>query len=286
MAGSYVQPESLNEAIDIMSGQVMTVIAGGTDVFPAKTNALAWGQYEETNLVDISRISGLDEISISEDNVRLGPLVTWTQLIETELPPELEALQEAAHHIGGVQVQNRGTIVGNICNASPAADGAPSLIALSAEFELSSKQGCRRLDVSEFILGNRRTARRPDELVTGVYIPRMKNVAYSAFEKLGARAYLVISIAMVSVHISVMEDGTITDARFAVGACSEVARRLVELEKLAVGRKLDGSILKMIGPEHFSGLAPIDDVRASAKYRRLAAAQLLSRATSRLIAES
>ena len=114
----------------------------------------------------------------------------------------------------------------------------------------------------------------------------MKDTTLSAFEKLGARAYLVISIAMVSVHVSIANNRTITDARFAVGACSEVARRLDGLETQVIGYVLNASIAKMISPEHFADLAPIDDVRASAGYRRLAAASLLRRALTRLIVAS
>ncbi len=284
--GAYFQPGSLNEAVDVMSTHALTVFAGGTDIFPSQTNALARGEYEESDFIDISRIAGLDKISISADAVEIGPLVTWTQLAETDLPPEFDALREAARQVGGKQVQNRGTIIGNICNASPAADGVPPLLALSAEVELSSKQGRRRLAIPDFILGNRLTARRPDELVSGIFVPRMKNVTLSAFEKLGSRTYLVISIAMVSVHFSTTSDRTITDARLAVGACSEVAHRLRELETLMVGQDLNSSVVELVTPERFDELAPIDDVRATADYRRLTAASLLRRAIGRLIASS
>jgi N-methylhydantoinase B len=284
--GAYFQPASLSEAVEMMAAQVLTVIAGGTDIYPAQANAQARGEHEEIDLVDISGIPGLDQILIFDDHVVLGPAVTWTQLSEAELPAELNALREASRQVGGRQVQNRGTIAGNICNASPAADGVPSLLALSAELELSSKRGRRRLAISDFVLGNRRTAIRSDELVSAIHIPRMKDTTLSAFEKLGARAYLVISIAMVSVHVSIANNRTITDARFAVGACSEVARRLDGLETQVIGYVLNASIAKMISPEHFADLAPIDDVRASAGYRRLAAASLLRRALTRLIVAS
>ena len=131
--GAYFQPASLSEAVEMMAAQVLTVIAGGTDIYPAQANAQARGEHEEIDLVDISGIPGLDQILIFDDHVVLGPAVTWTQLSEAELPAELNALREASRQVGGRQVQNRGTIAGNICNASPAADGVPSLLALSAE---------------------------------------------------------------------------------------------------------------------------------------------------------
>jgi CO/xanthine dehydrogenase FAD-binding subunit len=143
------------------------------------------------------------------------------------------------------------------------------------------------LPLSGFLLGNRRTARRADELATGILIPKPRGSrAVSHFAKLGARKYLVISIVMVAVVISADEDGRIVSARVAVGACSPVARRLAWLEQALVGASLDGSLADVVRPEHLSALAPIDDVRADAAYRLDATLTLVRRAIAEAAAKA
>jgi CO/xanthine dehydrogenase FAD-binding subunit len=129
--------------------------------------------------------------------------------------------------------------------------------------------------LSQFILGNRRTARRPDQIVTGLHIPVVSSRGRSAFYKLGARRYLVISIAMAACVLDADEAGAITRAAVSVGACSEVARRLPELEADLVGRIISPELAGFVEPRHAAGLAPIDDVRGSAEYRSEAAVEVL-----------
>jgi CO/xanthine dehydrogenase FAD-binding subunit len=190
-------------------------------------------------------------------------------------------LKLAAREIGGIQIQNAGTIAGNVCNASPAADSLPSLLALDAEVELASLDGQRRLPIAEFVTGNRRTLRRPDELVTALLIPNLGGDTRSDFMKLGGRKYLVISIVMVAAVLE-LDGKRIERARIAVGACSEIARRLPALETTLAGQPLDGALGQSVKPEHIAGLSPIDDLRASAAYRRKAALVLLRRSLDRL----
>ena len=147
----------------------------------------------------------------------------------------------AAREIGSVQIQNRGTVAGNLCNASPAADGVPPLLALDAEVELFSLSGVRRMPLAQFITGNRKTMRRSGEILAAVLIPRNIEAAASAFLKLGARKYLVISISMVAVVLQRDSASRVSEARIAVGSCSATARRLNELEKELVGRAGSGS---------------------------------------------
>ena len=126
-------------------------------------------------------------------------------------------------------------MAGNLCNASPAADSVPPLLALDAEVELVSKPGARRLALADFIVGNRKTVRRPDEILANVFVPRTLDDAPSAFLKLGARRYLVISIAMVAAVVKTDNTGRVAEARVAVGSCSAAARRLTALEHALVG---------------------------------------------------
>src|SRR5690606_12010591 len=147
---------------------------------------------------------GLDElrgVSETASHVVIGARTTWTDLIRHPLPAAFDALKQAAREVGSVQIQNVASVAGNLCNASPAADGAPALLVLDAEVELRSRAGSRMLPLQDFILGNRRTAIEPGEIVTAIRIPKASIAGSSSFQKLGARRYLVISIAMAAARM-------------------------------------------------------------------------------------
>jgi CO/xanthine dehydrogenase FAD-binding subunit len=148
---------------------------------------------------------------------------------------------------------------------------------LDAEVELRSVAGARRLPLQDFVLGNRKTARQADELVTAVLVPKSSTTGHSSFHKLGARRYLVISIAMAAVRLAFDGSGTITAAAVAVGACSAVAQRLTELERALVGLRVE-DFDDLIDATYFAALTPIDDVRGSAEYRWAAAREIVVRA--------
>ncbi len=273
---SYHRPRELDDALALMGEGALTVLAGGTDYYPARVERPA-----VEDVLDISAIAALRRIEATPSHVRIGAGVTWTDLIRAELPACFDGLKLAAREVGGIQIQNAGTLAGNICNASPAADSMPNLLALEAEVELASSRGIRRLPVGEFVTGNRRTARRPDELMTAILVPRRLERARGHFLKLGARRYLVISIVMVAAVLDA-RDGKVSQARLAVGACSEVARRLPEAEAALLGQPLDPALGAALEPRHLASLSPIDDVRAGAGYRREAALVLLRRALEEL----
>ena len=268
----YLRPRTVDEACAALAAEPMRILAGGTDIFPALGDRPLAGP-----VLDLSAVEGLSGIDLSANVIRIGARTSWSAIAKATLPPALRALQQAAREVGAIQIQNAGTIAGNLCNASPAADGVPPLLALDARVELRSAKGTRELALADFITGYRRTARRPDELVSAVLVPRSIEAGRSAFLKLGARKYLVISIAMVAVIIACDEEDSIVEARIAVGACSEVARRLTALETALVGTKAGPGLGAMIEPAHLAGLAPIDDVRASAEYRRDAVRTLIAR---------
>ena len=211
-------------------------------------------------------------------HIRIGGLTTWSQLVATPLPRCFDALKSAAREIGGIQIQNRGTVAGNLCNASPAADSVPPLLALDAEVGLISEAGSRRMSLADFIVGNRKTVRRPDEILANVIVPRTLDDARSVFLKLGARRYLVISIAMVAAVVKTDNAGRVAEARIAIGSCSAVARRLTALERALVGIPARIGLGTIAQAEHLAQLSPIDDVRATASYRNDAALTLVRRA--------
>src|SRR5690606_20558212 len=150
--------------------------------------------------------------------------------------------------------QNAGTLAGNLCNASPAADGVPPLLALGAGVELAGPQGVRRLDLADFVLGVRKTALAPGEILAAVHVPAQPEGSTSAFRKLGSRRYLVISIVMVAVNLWVAQ-GRIAGARVAVGAAAPVARRLPALEAALVGLSVDAQG-PFTRPAHLARLSP------------------------------
>lgn len=270
--GRYVRPTAVGEAVAALAAGDLTVIAGGTDFYPARV-----GKALDDDVLDISAIEELRGVSNAGDHWRIGATTTWTDLIEAELPACFDGLKLAAREVGGMQVQNMGTVAGNICNASPAADGVPPLLTLDARVELSGPAGVTGLPLAEFITGNRRTRRADDQLVTAILVPKPDAAARGHFLKLGSRRYLVISIVMVAGVVALDPDRRMTSARIAVGSCSEVASRLFELEGSLIGRSIDVAVENLVDATHLAALSPIDDCRGTADYRRDAALTLVRR---------
>jgi CO/xanthine dehydrogenase FAD-binding subunit len=269
----YFRPNTLTEAVHALAASGGQILAGGTDFFPSLVDRPL-----NRSVVDISALDELRGVIRDERYIRIGGLTTWTEIIKTPLPRCFDALKLAAREIGGIQIQNRGTVAGNLCNASPAADSVPPLLALDAEVELVSHSGTRRMPLAEFIVGNRKTQRQPGDILSQILIPRTIENAASTFFKLGARRYLVISIAMVAVVIEKDQASRVHQARVSVGSCSVVARRLIELERDLLGAPVAVGLGSLASADHLNNLSPIGDVRATAGYRRDAALKLVQRA--------
>ncbi|HEX8168124.1 MAG TPA: FAD binding domain-containing protein [Beijerinckiaceae bacterium] len=270
---AYFRPTTLDEALAIRAAREVEIMAGGTDVYPNKTTRAGWGRMAHKDVLDVTAIPGLNRIEETETHWRFGALVTWTDMVRSGLPPLFDGLKAAAQEIGGQQIQNRGTLAGNLCTASPAGDGMPNFLVLDAEVEVASVRGLRIEPVERFLDGYRHTTLAPDEIVTALLIP--KRAGQGAFQKLGARRYLVISIVMAAGVIESDAGGAIVHARVAVGACSPVARRLHALEERLLGQRLSPTLSALVKPEDLASLKPLDDVRASAAYRLAAAEALL-----------
>jgi CO/xanthine dehydrogenase FAD-binding subunit len=269
----YSRPKTLDAALHVLAQDGGQILSGGTDFFPALGDRPA-----PDRVIDISGLTEIKGIAVEADHVRIGGLTTWSQLVATPLPRCFDALKSAAREIGGIQIQNRGTVAGNLCNASPAADSVPPLLALDAEVGLISEAGTRRMSLADFIVGNRKTVRRPDEILANVIVPRTLDDARSVFLKVGARRYLVISIAMVAAVVKTDNAGCVAEARIAIGSCSAAARRLTALERALVGIPARIGLGTIAQAEHLAQLSPIDDVRATASYRNDAALTLVRRA--------
>ena len=257
---TYLIPTKLEAALKSLAQQQDKLVAGGTDVYPSMKQG-----HTPKSLLDVTRIKELMNITMTDTGFRIGAAVTWTEIVKAKLPAAFDGLKHAAKEVGSLQIQNAGTIAGNLCNASPAADGVPPLLTLDARVEVASAaRGARILPLQDFILGVRKTALGSDEIVTAIHIPTPPDGAGSAFEKLGNRKYLVISIAMTAALIKCDLRGLISEARVAIGACSPVALRLTQLEADLIGAK--PSEVEIL-PSHLSQLSPIDDVRGSGGYR-------------------
>ena len=267
----FARPTQLDDALAMLATGEWDVLAGGTDYFPALQD-----EHPIAPILDISAIEGLRGVFPSVDGWRIGALTTWTDLIRADLPPVFDALKLSAREVGSIQIQNRATVAGNLCNASPAADGVPPLLIMDANVELSSSAGQRVLPLTDFVLSNRQTALSEGELLTAILIPERAARGRSSFLKLGTRKYLVISIAMVSVRL-VLEDDRVSDAAVAVGACSVVAQRLSDLENELIGSPVS-ELSNVVTARHFARLTPISDIRASDSYREVAAIELVKRA--------
>ncbi len=273
MLNRFERPGSIGEATRLLAGGPWAVLAGGTDLYPAHV-----GRPLAASLLDISAIAGLRGVGRDALGWSIGATTTWSDLLGADLPPLFDALKAAAREIGGVQIQNMGTVAGNLCNASPAADGTPVLIALGASAVLRSERGEREVPVEQFVLGNRRTVRAADELLVAIRVPARGPRARSVFLKLGGRRYLTISVTMVALVVDGDAAGALSYAGVAVGSCAAMARRLPRLEARLRAAPAGADLAALVEPADLAPLTPIDDLRASAAYRRDATATLLRRA--------
>lgn len=273
---SYDRPSTLEDALAIVSAGDVRIIAGCTDVFPATERKTLSGQ-----VLDITGIPALRGVTRHADGLSIGATTTWSDLIHADLPASLRSLQLAAREVGAKQIQNRGTVAGNLCNASPAADGVPPLLTLDASVDLASIHGTRRMALSAFLQGPRQTARAPHEILSAIHIPQHALGGDSDFRKLGARDYLVISIAMVAVRLEITQ-GRISQAALAVGSCGPVATRLAAVEQQLIGAPPE-AVRDITDADVAASLSPIDDVRADAGYRLSSAAEVLRRTAAQIV---
>lgn len=277
----FLRPGTLSKALQALAQTGGTILAGGTDLFPAFT-----GNQLSGPIIDISRVAELKGIRYTDDFVEVGAGTTWSEVLTADLPRGFDGLRAAAREVGSIQIQNSATVAGNICNASPAADGVAALLALDAEVTLICPTHSRTMALADFIQGNRKTARRADEILTCVRIPRRWETAASSFLKLGARRYLVISIVMVAVNLIPDSDSRVHKAAVCVGACSPKALRLRQLEQALVGVPIGPQLSAVPTATHFASLLPIDDVRATAAYRQEAAQILVRRALNECVSKA
>ena len=268
-----VSPATLSEAYELMASGVYRPLAGGTDLM-VQLEADVSGPPDA--IVDLWRISELRGVGYDGYDVSIGALTTYTELRQSPvIRARLPALEEAAATIGAAQIQNRGTIGGNICNASPAGDTLPVLLAIDATFDLGSAAGERSVPAREFWTGYRETALREDELLLRVRFP-VERGRHTRFRKVGTRAAQAISKVVMA--LSYREDGPVwRDVRLALGSVAPTTIRARETEAVLEGVASRESVADEAANVLAEELRPIDDVRSTADYRRSVSARILHR---------
>ncbi len=263
-----LMPESVEETLGMLAqadaGGTVMPLAGGTNVIVdlrARTVA-------PEKLVALSNLDALRYIRVDESHVRIGGRTTLTDvLLHSDMTRCAASLVEAIEVFGGQMVRNAATVAGNVCYGSPAADLVPPLLALDAEVTLATAGGSRTVALSEFFLGYKRMARRPDELITEIAWPIPGASSANLFHKLARRRGDAITVVGVAVALTV-DEGRCTSARVALGAVAPVVMRATEAEGLLQGRELTAALIEAAARRAVEASKPIDDIRASAGYRR------------------
>jgi carbon-monoxide dehydrogenase medium subunit len=272
----YIAPQTLETALGLKQahGENARVIAGGTDLVLRLRDKV----YSPSLLLDLRKLP-LHTISRTDDEMRLDAYVSLSQILEHgELASSYPALAEACRPFAGPPIRNRGTIGGNIVNASPAADLVPPLMAYDAEIVLSSSSGDRVLPLADFFIGPGQSVLGPDEILTQVRLPAMPVASAAAFIKLGQRRSMAISIVNVCARLSLSTAGLVSAARIVLGAVAPTPLRVLRAEAILAGAVLTDDLIEQAANVASSEVAPISDVRASKEYRLKMAGVLVRRA--------
>jgi carbon-monoxide dehydrogenase medium subunit len=259
------RPKRLDEALELLATlESARPIAGGTDLIPLMREV----EVEVEHLIDLSLIEELRYIDERGGYVNIGATTTISDLTRSEVvSSKAQTLWEAAMSMGSIQIRNRGTIGGNLCNASPAADLAPPLIALEAEVEVRSREGSRCMPVEEVFAGPKVNSLAPDELLVEIRFRAPPAGSGSAFEKIGRRGGMTLSLVNAAAYIE-LEGETCRVARIALGAVADRPLRMREMEERLAGRGLREELIDEVSALCGELVRPIDDIRASAWYRR------------------
>lgn len=274
-------PNTLTEAYDLLAerGGNAKIIAGGTDLM-VLMNA---HQLDAAEFIDIWRLNELRGITDEGDTIRIGALTTYTQLIKSPLIRQsVPALVEASRTIGAIQIQNRGTIGGNIVNASPAGDSLPVLAAFDAEVEIGSSRGVRRVAFNQFYTGYRQTVMEPDELLLAVRLPKLKADERSFFFKVGTRRAQAISKVVLAMKAQVA-DGMIKSIGIGIGSVAPTVIRATQAEKSLTGAPLDRDRFQQACQMIPRDISPITDMRSTEHYRRTVARNAMAKLLNQLL---
>jgi carbon-monoxide dehydrogenase medium subunit len=260
----YAEPRTVEEALSLLDGseEKTRVVAGGTDLLVQ----MKMGKIVLGHLVSLARIPGLRYL-IVDRGLRIGALTSFRQIEkEAVIREKYTALYEAARSVTSVQIKHMGTLGGNLCNASPAADSAPALLVLAAEVKLATRKGERQVPVDQFFAGPGETILTTNELLIEVEVPEVLPGTGSAFLKMGR---ISADLAKVSVAAMIVREGeVIQGCRIAMGSVAKTPLRMLETERVLIGKEWNDDLIDRAGDHASQEIEPITDIRSTAGYRR------------------
>ena len=264
----YFAPQKIEEALEILSqyGKEIKVIAGGTDLLIQYYDRL----YEVGTWLDLKNIKELKEIKIHQNQVEIGAMVTHAQLEKSEdIKKYFPVLSQAAADIGSPQIRNRGTIGGNIVNASPAGDLLSTLMAYDAQFKLLSLQKEALISAEEFFIGPKKTILEPAQLLIQIILPLPSERTYGSWIKIGKRKALIIATITLALVVEMAEDNkTVKDVRTCLGSVAPTPIEIKEIREKMIGKKFNQLDFNQLGQIVEDKISPIDDIRGTREYRK------------------
>ncbi|MBT3283510.1 xanthine dehydrogenase family protein subunit M [Candidatus Bathyarchaeota archaeon] len=270
----YHSPESVSEALSLLVElENASPVIGGSDLMIAMRN----GVIAPSHVVDLNEINELNYIKEEAGVIKIGATATHTQVASNLIVAQVHSLVDSVSRIGSPQIRNRGTITGNICNASPAADSAPPLLVHGAEVEIKSLDGSRVIPIADLFTGPKMNCLETGELLTEIRIPVPPAGAASSYKRIGRRKAFTLSVVSSAAYIQ-MDDETCTDAKVAFGSVAITPIRVPEAENLLKGSKLDKETIKAASKAVYEAVKPITDVRGTAEYRKDMCPVLMRRA--------
>jgi len=264
----YFTPQKIEEALEILSryGKEIKIIAGGTDLLIQYYDRL----YEINGWLDLKNIKELKEIKIHQNQMGIGAMVTHAQLEKSaEIKKYFPILSQAAADIGSPQIRNRGTIGGNIVNASPAGDLLAPLMAYDAQFRLLSIQGEKIVSAEEFFIGPKKTILELAQLLTQITLSLPKKKTYGCWVKIGKRKALIIATITLALVVEMAEDNkTVKDVRTCLGSVAPTPIEIKEIRNKMIGKNFNQLDFAELGQMVEDKISPIDDIRGTREYRK------------------
>ena len=271
----YFAPQKIEGALEILAryGKEIKVIAGGTDLLVQYYDRL----YEINGWLDLKNISELKKIRISKNQMTIGAMVTHAQLEKSEdIKKYFPVLRQAAADIGSPQIRNRGTIGGNIVNASPAGDLLSPLMAYDAQFKLLSVQKEALISAEEFFIGPKKTILEPTQLLTRIILPLPSERTYGSWIKIGKRKALIIATITLALVVEMAEDNkTVKDVKTCLGSVAPTPIEIKEIRKKMVGKNFEQLDFAELGQIVEDKISPIDDIRGTKEYRKDVAKEIM-----------
>lgn len=263
----YLVPKTLEEACAklVELGPCAKVMAGATDLIPPMKDKVIKPEY----LLDIKHIPGLDVLSYDEEKgLTIGALTTLRTIENSTVVKEkLPAVAQAAKYVASPQIRTKGTMAGNICNASPSCDTAPILLVSGATLNVQGPNGTRTIGIDDFFVGVKKTSLQPGEILTSIQVPALREGEHSAYIKHSVRKAMDLAIIGVAAKIRI-ENGICTDAKIALGGVAITPIRAPKAEEILIGKQLTDEVIAEAAVAAMNSCSPISDIRASAEYRK------------------